>query len=211
MSSDAATLVALAFDPRVEPPSDPVSERVLDAALELAAESGLRNLTMDDIAARARVGRMTVYRRFGDKARLVEALAVREARRCLARLDAAIKPDAPVGEQIADGFIAALRIAREHPLLNRLARTDPRALLTSLGAGGGELFALGRTFAAERLRAARRAGLVDVGEVDEVAELLLRVGLSFVLLQETVLPLDDDERLRDLILGIVAPLIGTAR
>ena len=58
-------------------PRTPTSERILDAALALAAASGLRHLTMDDIAARAKVGRMTVYRRFGDKQRLLEALGAR--------------------------------------------------------------------------------------------------------------------------------------
>ena len=45
---------------------------VLEVAL--AAASGLRNLTMDDVARRAQVGRMTVYRRFGARSALIDAL-----------------------------------------------------------------------------------------------------------------------------------------
>src|SRR3954470_10029901 len=113
--TEPVALLARALDTAVEPPDDAVSERVLDAALELAAASGIRNLTMDDVARRAGVGRMTVYRRFGDKASLVEALSTREGRRCLEQLDAAVDLEDPVADQIADGFVATLRIAREHP------------------------------------------------------------------------------------------------
>jgi AcrR family transcriptional regulator len=193
-----ASLIALAFDPSVEPPDDAISERILDAALALAAASGLRNLTMDDVAHRASVGRMTVYRRFGDKHSLVEALAVRESRRCLAEMDAASPPDAPIEEQFAEGFVTAMRLAREHPLLNRLARHEPEAVLESLVADSAAIFAAARTFVAIRLRAAQAAGVPVPPAIDEFAELLVRVGLSFVLIQETVLPVNDDQRLRAL-------------
>src|SRR5205807_10543318 len=91
-------LLTLAFDPDVQPAGDALSERILDAALELAAASGLRRLTMDDVARRAGVGRMTVYRRFGGHGKLIDALAVRECRRCLERIAAALDPRKPMDE-----------------------------------------------------------------------------------------------------------------
>ncbi|GAC1439445.1 MAG: TetR/AcrR family transcriptional regulator [Solirubrobacteraceae bacterium] len=171
------------------PVEDELSDRVLDAALALAGESGLGNLTMDDIALRAGVGRMTVYRRFASKRRLVDALSLREARRCLAALEQAIDPAAAPDEQIAGALIAGLRIARGHPLLNRLALTDPRGLLDSLNDGG--LFELARSFAVERLRPA------GLGEAQ--AEIMLRLGLSLLLLPASVLPLEDPVALRELV------------
>jgi AcrR family transcriptional regulator len=116
MAGESSNVIALALDASVEPPDDALSERILDAALALAAAFGLRNLTIDDVARRAKVGRMTVYRRFGNKQRLVDALSVRESRRCLAELDSAAPADAAAEEQVAAGFVTALRIAREHPL-----------------------------------------------------------------------------------------------
>ena len=77
MPPETARQLALAFDPEVPTPEDAVYNRVLDAALALAAASGLRHLTMDDVARRTGVGRMTVYRRFGSKAALIDALAGR--------------------------------------------------------------------------------------------------------------------------------------
>ena len=209
MQEPAVALLARALDTAIEPPDDAISERVLDATLDLAAASGIRNLTMDDVARRAGVGRMTVYRRFGDKTRLVEALAVREGRRCLAELDAAARPDQPIADQVAEGFVTSVRLAREHPLLNRLARIEPESVLRALTADGGAMFALARAFLAERLRAAQKAGTLDRKvAVDEAAELLVRLSFSFALIEDSVLPLEDPDRARDVARRLIAPILG---
>ena len=207
MSAEPASLLARALDARVEPPDDAASRRILDAALELAAASGIRHLTMDDVARRAGVGRMTVYRRFGDKGSLVEALAVRESRRCLEELDAAIGPDAPIEDQVAAGFVTSLRLAREHPLLNRLGRFEPEAVLGSLTADGGAVFAAARIFLAARLRASQEAGVLGPIDVEAAAELLVRLALSFVLVQDSALPLDDEERAAEVARRLIAPIL----
>ncbi len=198
--------VASLFAPQAPAPSDAISDRILDAALSLSAASGVHNLTMDDVARRAGVGRMTVYRRFGDKARLVSALETREAQRCIAALDAAAPADAPIVDQVAEGFVTSLRLAREHPLLNRLARHEPESVLDAANAGG--LFVLARAFAAQRLRAAHSAGVVGAIDFDAAAELLVRLCVSFVLIQDTVLPVDDEQRLREVARGLIAPVLG---
>lgn len=166
---------ALARALTADVPAD--SDHILDAALALAAASGLRHLTMEDVARRAGVGRMTVYRRFGTRGALVDALAGREARRCLAELEAASAPDAPLEDQVAAGFATALRITREHPLLARLARVEPEAVLTAFA--DADLMGLCTGYLSERLR---RAGLHDT---EEKAELLVRVAVSFILLPDT--------------------------
>jgi AcrR family transcriptional regulator len=207
VAAEPAAVIALALDPRVSPPDDATSERVLDAALELAAASGLRHLSMEDVARRAGVGRMTVYRRFGSRSALVEALAVRECRRCLEQMDAAAAPDAPVADQVVEGFVTALRIAREHPLLNRLARVEPESVLAVLTADGGAIFAAARGFVAARLHASQRAGVLGPAAVDEAAEVLVRLAFSFVLIQDSALPLGDETALREVARRVVAPIL----
>ncbi|MCV4276076.1 TetR/AcrR family transcriptional regulator [Pseudomonas capsici] len=44
---------------------------ILDAAIEVLAESGYDGMTMDMVAARAKAGKATVYRRWGSKAELI--------------------------------------------------------------------------------------------------------------------------------------------
>lgn len=207
MAGGAVELLVRAADPAVEPPADATSEQVLDAALELAAESGARGLTMDEIAARAGVGRMTVYRRFGERDRLIDALAVREARRCLAKLDRSMDPAAPIADQVAEGFATSLRLAREHPLLDRLSRAEPESILAALTEGG--LFGVSRGFVASRLRIAQRAGLLGELETDEAAELLIRLAFSFVLIPDSVLPLDDPDRVRETARRLIAPVLAS--
>jgi TetR/AcrR family transcriptional regulator, repressor for uid operon len=207
----ASAMLARALDPDFEPPDDAMSERILDAALALAASSGVRHLTMDDVARRARVGRMTVYRRFGTRENLLEALTTREGRRCLAELDDAMAPDAPIVDQVAEGFVTSLRLAREHPLLARLARSEPDSMLESLRADGGGMFAFARAFLAERLRASQRAGVLGAVQVEESAELLVRLAFSFVLIDDTVMPVDDEPRCRALARSLVAPILAAPR
>lgn len=200
MAAASASLLQRALDPSVKTPADAVSERILDAALRLSAASGVRNLTMDDVAERAGVGRMTVYRRFGTRANLVEALAVREARACLAELDSTVDPGAPVADQIAQGFLTSLRLVREHPLLERMARLEPEAALAALTGDGAEVFAMGRAFVAERVRESQRAGQMSA-EVDpeQAAEVLVRLGFSFLLIPQSAFPVSDDARMRELV------------
>jgi AcrR family transcriptional regulator len=60
--------------------------RVLAAAQDLFAERGVAAVTMDDVAARAGVGKGTLYRRFGDKGGLAVALLDQHERALQARI-----------------------------------------------------------------------------------------------------------------------------
>src|SRR5215218_2378758 len=55
-------------------PRDERADRaILTATLELMGEQGVRDLRMDDVADRARVGKATIYRRYRSKRELVTA------------------------------------------------------------------------------------------------------------------------------------------
>lgn len=55
-------------------PRDERADRaIVTATLELIAEQGVRDLRMDDVASRARVGKATIYRRYRSKDELVTA------------------------------------------------------------------------------------------------------------------------------------------
>jgi AcrR family transcriptional regulator len=207
---EAATLLARAFDPTVErTPDDAVAERILDAALHLAAASGLRNLTMDDVARKAGVGRMTVYRRFGSRENLVDALTIREGRRCLTAIATAPDPLDPVEDRLADLFVATLKVIREHPLLERLARVEPEAILTELTRDDSAVFRLVRKFLIATI-AQGQAEHEMPQELDPalIAELGVRLGASFVLLPNTVLPLHDDRATRRIARHLIGQLVA---
>jgi AcrR family transcriptional regulator len=207
MSTGAARLIELAFDPEVASYDDAASGRILDAALALVAASGAKNLTMDDVAARAGVGRMTVYRRFGSRQQLMDALAVRECRRCLAQIGAAIDPRAPIEQRAADLFTATVTVIREHPMLARLARVEPELLLHELNRNGSAIFRLVRDFLVAQIRTAQAAGeLIDI-DPEPLAEVAVRLGASFVLMPDSVIASDDEQRTRETVSGLIATLL----
>jgi AcrR family transcriptional regulator len=55
------------------PREERADRAILTAAFELIAERGVRDLRMDDVADRARVGKATIYRRYRSKDELVTA------------------------------------------------------------------------------------------------------------------------------------------
>ncbi|HEX4777276.1 MAG TPA: TetR/AcrR family transcriptional regulator [Acidimicrobiia bacterium] len=73
------TDVQVESERRVGRPRSPeVDEAILDAAVEAFVDHGLDGLSVDDVAARAGVGKATIYRRYACKVDLVVAAA----RRC---------------------------------------------------------------------------------------------------------------------------------
>jgi AcrR family transcriptional regulator len=207
MPAQAARLLALAFDPDVHTADDALTERILDAALALGAASGLRHLTMDDVARRAGVGRMTVYRRFGGRSALVDALAVRECRRCLETISSALDPAAPADERLAALFTTTLGVIRDHPLLERLARVEPESLLNELTRDDSAVFRLVRQFLIGLIREGQASGELIAGDPALLAELGVRLGASFALIPQSVLPLHDVAGTQEQVRALIAPLV----
>jgi AcrR family transcriptional regulator len=147
---------------------------------------------------------MTVYRRFGDKPSLVEAMVVREVRRFLAELDRTVSRDAPAIDQLADGFVVSLRLMRSHPLIGRLSSIEPESLLEVLNADDGLVMTIAREYLVGRARSAGIAG----PDAAEVAEVLARLGASFLLIPHTLFPVEDEDSLRRLAKAILAPVAG---
>jgi AcrR family transcriptional regulator len=204
----ALRLLELALNPAAESPDDPTSERVLDAVLSLVAASGARNLTMDDVAARAGVGRMTVYRRFGGRQQLLDDLAVRECRRCLAQIAAALDPAQPIEERATQLFVATLRVIREHPMLARLARVEPEALLYELNRDSSAVFRLVRDFLVAQIRSAQAAGELPDGDPAALAEIAVRLGASFVLIPDSAIVSENEEQTRQTVGLLLAPVLS---
>ena len=207
MAKGAVRLLELALDPAARTPEDAMSERVLDAALALVAASGARHLTMDDVAARAGVGRMTVYRRFGGRQQLLDALAVRECRRCLEQIAAALDPGKAIDERATQLFLATLRVIREHPMLARLARVEPEALLHELGRDSSAVLRLVMGFLETQIRSAQEAGELADGDPAALAEIAVRLGASFVLIPDSAIVSEDEQQTRETVRLLLGSLL----
>src|SRR5579859_712543 len=99
MDSAAEPLLARVLSADAAGP-DRTRTRILDAALEEFTRFGLRRVTMEDVAQRASIHRVTIYRRFDGKDALVDAVIMRELQRFLAaftRAMAAVREDGEAG------------------------------------------------------------------------------------------------------------------
>lgn len=127
--------------------------RILAAASRVFAERGL-DASLDDVAAAAEVGVGTVYRRFGDKERLIEALVEEKIGTVVALAERCLEDPDPW-----DGFAAFVRG------MCRLNSEDQglKEMLFSSGRGG-DMAAKGRDriapVAVRLLRRAQDAGVV---------------------------------------------------
>src|SRR5579875_2436347 len=99
---------------------DFAAEQILDAALEQFQLAGIRRSSVEDVARRAGVSRITVYRRFPRKELLVAEVVRRETRRVVAAVDAETAAIPGFARRMAESFVVMLRVLREHPLIRRL-------------------------------------------------------------------------------------------
>ncbi|RLK53992.1 TetR/AcrR family transcriptional regulator [Actinokineospora cianjurensis] len=91
--------------------------RVLAAAEELFADRGAHNVTMDDIAKAAGVGRGTLYRRYPDRAAIAIALLDEHERvlqENLMRGDPPLGPGAQARERLAAFYAAMVDLLDRH-------------------------------------------------------------------------------------------------
>src|SRR3954465_8612978 len=86
---------------------DETADRIVEAAFEQAEDFGLRRFTMEDVARRVGLSRVTVYRYFPGKDRLLHAILMRELRRFLDRLDAVVSRQETVDEKLTEGLVFA--------------------------------------------------------------------------------------------------------
>ena len=205
MAEQTSTLFARALAVEDTISGDVLSGRILDGGLACFSESGLRRPTVEDIARRAGVSRVTVYRRFDNKTTLVEAVLLRELRRCLSALDEAITADS-LDERIVEGFVFALRYAREHPLVGGLLRVEPEEVLPYLTVRASEALAVVRAFLAGHIR--ESAGPPAGVDAEQVAELMVRIVVSFVLNGDSSIELDTDNQLRAFARRYLVPLVS---
>ena len=190
-----------------EPGEDEMVDRIASAALDQFAEYGMRRSTIDDVAKRAGVSRVTVFRRFINKERLVQFVIAREIRRGVHELDRAWESQGSLEDRLVHGFSFAMCFTRGHPLFGRLLHSEPDVVLPLITVDGGPALALYRSLIAQRLRDEVRAGRAATGDVDSAAEVVARMAMSLLLTPEGVINLDDLESVRSFVRLALLPML----
>lgn len=161
-------------------------EKLLDAALEAIRRFGVAKLGMGDVSELAGVSRGTAYRYFESADELLAELGRREARRFEAEVWRLLTYT-PEEQRLSAALDLASRMAREHPLLQRLPETDPALVLTELRRRYPEIrrifqALLGPLYART---APARAGIVDP---DQLVDWTVRLLISTFLFPDELLP-----------------------
>ncbi|HEY3735650.1 MAG TPA: TetR family transcriptional regulator [Streptosporangiaceae bacterium] len=179
---------------------DEATERILDAALGQFEDFGLRRSTMEDIARRCGMSRITIYRRFPKKENLIEAVLLRELRSFLDCLLTVGEDGLSAEGKMVERVAFALQYLRNHLLLRRLLRTEPESILPSLTVSGGPVVDTAREYVAALIRADLFGSRTPPAEAERhvqiLAELGVRIVLSFILTPSSAIPMEtlDDAR-----------------
>jgi AcrR family transcriptional regulator len=110
-------------------PDRSTDDALLDAARASIVAVGWRRSTLTDVARRAGVSRMTIYRRWPDMATLLADLMTREWS-ALGQV-----PDVAAGatvDRVAAGLAASVAALRHNELFGRILQVDPELLLPYL-------------------------------------------------------------------------------
>ncbi|NUK04911.1 TetR/AcrR family transcriptional regulator [Streptomyces lunaelactis] len=105
------------------------ADAVLDAARACVLAVGVRRTTLTDVARRAGVSRMTLYRRWPDVRTLVGDVMTREWIALAVGAMPENDPGTPTRTRLVDGLVAGVTAFRSHPLLHKILDVDPELLL----------------------------------------------------------------------------------
>jgi AcrR family transcriptional regulator len=173
-------------------------QRILDAALTIMSRYGLTRLALEDVAREAGVSRQTVYRYVGNREGLINGTILREEEAFFDRMREAAGAHEEFRPALEAAITAALRTAREHPLLDRLLATEPQALLPFLTDGSGPVLSAARPVVVELL--GRYVPHLGARDLDRVADAASRLIVSYAISPA-------DEPVEPLAAGLAALLV----
>ncbi|WP_205697174.1 TetR/AcrR family transcriptional regulator [Conexibacter sp. SYSU D00693] len=161
--------------------ADPRDEAILDAARACVMAVGVRRTTAADIARRAGISRMTLYRRFPDAASVVQALMTRQFGGLLARAHAESQDRATARQRIVATTVRMLQLLDEDEVLHRILDVDPELMLPYVVERLGTFQRAALAQLEGELRAGMGDGSVRLGEPARLAAALELVVRGHVL------------------------------
>jgi AcrR family transcriptional regulator len=160
-------------------------EALLDAARECIIRVGLRRTKLTDVAHRAGVSRMTLYRRWPDMESLVSDLMTREWGAVSATALAAARGES-ARERLVDALVTCVAGVRGSPMLRRIAELDPEILLPYVVDRRGTSIDRLLDLVVDGIVAGQRDGSVRAGDPALLARAVLLAIQGFTLSTQTM-------------------------
>lgn len=196
--------------PIAEPVADVIGNRILVAAAEQFGAQGIRKSSVEDVARRAGVSRITVYRRFKNKDVLIEQVILRELQMLLEGFESAVSKPGDTADVVVDGVTVTLRAINGNPLYKEalLWGQGPEAEAQTRSYDES-IIILVIDFVARLIRREQEKSRLPVDlEVDVVAELLTRLTVSFVITPAIKVDFNDEEKVRAIVGNYLVPMLG---
>ena len=184
-----------------------MDERILDAALTRVLQVGIRRASLDDIARRAGINRVTIYRRFTTKENLIDAMLAREIQRTLAEVTTIATATKGVDNQIEETIVYVLTQTHAHPLVTQLLDVAPEEILDFYTVRGQQSVNLGIRYIVQVLERTQQSGAIDTYDTKPVAELLARLAHSVLLTPAGELDFRDENQVRAFVAASIVPLV----
>jgi AcrR family transcriptional regulator len=160
--------------------SDATTEAILDATRASVLDFGIRRTTLTDVARRAGVSRMTVYRRYPDVDAVLRDLMTREFGAAMA--DIAARVTGSDGRTRVTGrILASVEALRASALMRKIVEAEPELLLPYVLGRMGETQRTAVALIAADLADGQADGSIRHGDPRVIAQALLLVTQSFVL------------------------------
>lgn len=176
----------------------------LDAARDCILDVGWRRTTLTEVARRAGVSRMTMYRVWPDMSTLIGDLMTRE----WVDIAGSAQP-ATTAEEFASAAVSLVQAMRSNDLLTRILELDPEVLLPYLLERPGRSQAMVLDLIGHSLDEGQRAGWARAGDTRALARGLVLAAHGFALSAQTMVDsstsLDQlDDVLHDLLVRMVS-------
>jgi AcrR family transcriptional regulator len=184
------------------PEAQNTTQRILDATYDEVLHFGVKGVSVESIARRVGIARITIYRRFASKEALLGALAARESERAFAKVDGIIEAHPNLDDQIVEGFAAVIAEFREHPIIKRTLVSERDVVMRFLEIQAGTMLGVAREYVAMRIRAQR-----PKLDARAIAEVILRVGLTFVLLPDSAIKMATTNDARAFARRFLVPMV----
>ena len=186
--------------------NDEPRDAYLDAARACILDVGWRRTTLTEVARRAGVSRMTIYRTWADMPTLLGDLMTREWGGVVTDR-VGLDPARPAAGQVVEGVTATVRGLRENELFVRIVEVDPELVLPYLFSRRGRSQDLILDLLVPAVEAGQAGGDVRRGNPVAIARGLLLAVHGFVLSLHTMV---DDEVSEGELLGELEHVIRGA-
>ena len=165
-------------------------DALLDAARACILATGWTRTTLTDVARRAGVSRMTIYRTWPDMQTLLADLLTREWAAVVAEVAAADEGARPL-ERLSRGLDRTVQALRDNDLFRKIVDVDPELLLPYLLQRRGRSQDNTLVLVEELVRAGQADGSVRAGDPTLLARSIVLAAHGFTL---SAVTMADDQR-----------------